>query len=66
MRVECSATMRESQKVGTIFKVLAKIKDTDRDPHLYTSWQWDYEVLSPTAAAAFIRAKKWDAEAPSS
>lgn len=59
MRVECSARMRESQPVGTIFKVWAKVKDTDRDPHLYTSWQWEYEVLDERRAASFLAAKDW-------
>lgn len=59
MRVECSSRMRESHPVGTIFKVWAKIKDTQRDPHLYTSWQWPYDVLERTAARAFIATKDW-------
>lgn len=65
MRVECSSKMRDAHPEGTIFLVLAKIKHTDRDPHLYTSWQWEYQVLSPEDAQAFIRAKRWDAGAPS-
>jgi len=62
MRVECSAQMRESHPVGTIFKVKAKIKNTDMEPHLYTSWQWPYEVLSASKAKAFIAAKDWRTE----
>jgi hypothetical protein len=64
MRVECSAKMREEHPEGTIFKVVAKIKDTDREPHVYTSWQWKFEVLSAEQAATFIRRKQWDAPAP--
>jgi hypothetical protein len=57
MCVECSSKMRERYPIGTKFKILAKIKDTDRDPHLYTSWQWKYEVVSDSQANAFIDAK---------
>lgn len=64
MRVECSSKMRNSHPEGTVFKVLAKIKSTERDPHLYTSWQWAYEIFSEIEAADFIRAKKWNASAP--
>lgn len=59
LRVECSSKMRESHPVGTIFKVWAKVKDTDRDPHIYTSWQWNYEVLAPKAAEDFVAKKAW-------
>jgi hypothetical protein len=64
MRVECSAKMREAYPPGTIFKVTAKIKDTDREPHVYTSWQWQYEVVSPAQAAEFTRRNQWDAPSP--
>ena len=59
MRVECSSRMRAAHPIGSIFKVWAKVKSTDMDPHLYTSWQWDYEVLDESRAAAFITAKEW-------
>ena len=64
MRIECSAKMREAHPPGTIFKVTAKIKDTDREPHVYTSWQWQYEVVSPAQAAEFTRRNQWDAPSP--
>lgn len=63
MKVECSASMRERHPVGTKFKVWAKIKATDDAPHLYTSWQWAYEVISDQDAQAFIKAKKWGEQA---
>jgi hypothetical protein len=59
MRVECSSKMRESHPVGTRFKIKAKIKQTSNDPHLYTSYQWEYETMSAAKATAFIRAKIW-------
>lgn len=59
MRVECSSSMRERHPVGTLVKVRAKIKDTDQEPHLYTSWQWAYEILSTQEAADFIAKKAW-------
>jgi len=55
MRVECHAKMLESYPAGTIFKVWARARDTDGDPHLYTSCLWDYDLLSPEAAEQFIR-----------
>ncbi|MEJ8675689.1 hypothetical protein [Chromobacterium amazonense] len=59
MRVECSSSMRKMHAVGTLFKVRAKIKDTTQEPHLYTSWQWPYEVVSPEEADEFIAKKVW-------
>jgi hypothetical protein len=50
-----SASMRERHPIGTKLKVRAKIKDTVLDPHLYTSWQWPYEVVSDQEATEFIR-----------
>lgn len=57
MRVECSSSMREGNPLGTLFKVRAKIKDTVQEPHLYTSWQWAYEIVSAEDAADFIAKK---------
>ena len=54
MRVECSTFMREFHSIGTKFKVKAKIKSTDEAPHIYTSWQWKYEVVSDDDARKFI------------
>lgn len=59
MRVECSSSMRESHAIGTLFKVRAKIKNTTQEPHLYTSWQWKYEVVTFVEANIFISQKLW-------
>ena len=54
MRVECSSAMREKYPIGTIFLVRAKIKDTEQQAHLYTSWQWAFRVLSAVDALEII------------
>jgi hypothetical protein len=51
--------MRESHPIGTKIKVWARIKTTDQTPHLYTSWQWAYEVVSADQANIFIERKDW-------
>ena len=51
--------MRERHPVGTKIKIRAKLKDTDQSPHLYTSWQWAYQVVSDEEAEEFIRNKIW-------
>ena len=58
LKVECSSSMRERYPIGTKFKVRAKIKDTADAPHLYTSWQWKYEVLTDSEAEAFIKSRE--------
>jgi hypothetical protein len=46
MRVECSRKMRESQPVGTRFRIHAKETDIEGGtPFLYCHYLWDYEVL---------------------
>jgi Na+-transporting NADH:ubiquinone oxidoreductase subunit NqrF len=59
MRVECSARIREAYRVGTKFKILARIKYTDQNPHLYSSYKWSVNVISEEQAAAFIKARVW-------
>jgi hypothetical protein len=60
LHVECSTKMRQSQPPGTIFKIWARLKmSEERNAPLYTSWQWDYEVMTEQAAARFLKAKKW-------
>lgn len=59
MKVECSASMREAHPVGTKFLVWAKVKDTVDAPHLYSSWQWSYEVLTDAQAKVFIAGGEW-------
>jgi hypothetical protein len=51
--------MRERHSVGTKFKVWARIKDTVETPHLYTSWQWAYDVVTDEEADDFIQKKFW-------
>ncbi|SCZ84275.1 hypothetical protein [Nitrosomonas mobilis] len=58
MRVECSSSMREGHPLGTLFKVRAKIKNTVQELHLYTSWQWAYEIINAQEAADFIAKKR--------
>lgn len=59
MAVECSSRMRTSHPVGTLFKIYARIKDTDQSPHLYTSWQWGYTVVTADEADRFVELKQW-------
>ena len=60
LRVECSARMRESHPPGTVFKVWARIKTTDMQPHMYTSWQWPYDVLDDSGDIEdFVQNKRW-------
>lgn len=55
MRVECSSTMREKFPIGTKFLVRAKIKNTEKESHLYTSWQWKFRVVSVQEAIEIIK-----------
>lgn len=58
MHVECSAKMRESHPVGTVFVVQAQVKQRQDGPEfLYTSWQWAYEVISSEAAKRKIASR---------
>jgi hypothetical protein len=58
MHVECSARMRESEPVGTIFLVYAQEKSRLGGPDfLYTSWQWEWKVLTPDEAEEFISSR---------
>jgi hypothetical protein len=52
--------MRESHPIGTKMKVRARVKSTDQTPHLYTSWQWGYDLVDDEQAARFIEAKDWE------
>jgi hypothetical protein len=58
MRVECSSAMREKYPIGTKFLVRAKIKETEQDAHIYTSWQWPYRVVSDEEAIEIIKCRK--------
>ena len=56
MHVECSSTMREGHPIGTLFKIQAKVKDTMQQ-HLYSSWQWAFDVVTAKEAKDFIAQK---------
>lgn len=47
LQVECSKGLSRNYPVGSRFRIRAKL--TDRlggGQYLYSSWQWDYEVIS--------------------
>lgn len=58
MRVECSSSMRKKYPIGTTIKIWAQIKHTGSEPHLYTNYNWEYEVLSDEEARQFIGNQK--------
>ena len=59
LNVECSSQMREDHPVGTKFIVSCKITSKeDGTPFLYTSYKWDYEVVTDKEAAMFIKANR--------
>src|SRR5260221_5480745 len=46
MLVECPMSMRRDHPLGTVFRICAKWKQKSGcRPHLYTSYQWSYEVV---------------------
>lgn len=45
LRVECSKALSRNYPIGTRFRILAKMTDMKGAPFLYSSFQWDYEVL---------------------
>ena len=56
MHVECSKGMRKSHPIGTKFKIMAKVKNKEGGPDfLYSSYRWDYDVLSDDQAEKFIK-----------
>lgn len=56
MKVECSSKMRTSHPVGTKFRIKAKEKEAEElQPCLYTSYRWDYQVVTNQEAKQFIR-----------
>lgn len=58
MRMECPTSIRHSENIGTLYKVRAKIKETNQKQQLYTSYHWVPEPISRRAATAFIKAKQ--------
>ena len=56
LKVECPVKMREGHKVGTKYKIRAKITDREGGtPFLYTSYHWGYTVLNDEQVAQFMR-----------
>ncbi len=46
MDVECSRAMRKSHKLGTKFRIWAKLTDREGGkPFLYSHYNWPYEVV---------------------
>ncbi|HWS22972.1 MAG TPA: hypothetical protein VN226_00885 [Anaerolineales bacterium] len=54
MLVECSSSFRNKQNVGKLFKIKAKIKDTNMKPQLYSHFNWSVIPVSAEEAAIFI------------
>jgi hypothetical protein len=53
--VECSKEMRTSHPVGTKFKLRAKVTTREGGkPFLYSSFQWNYNVVTNDEAERFI------------
>ena len=53
--VECSSAMRNSQTVGTVFQIWAKLTAReDGAEFLYTSYQWPYKVIQRDEVAKHI------------
>lgn len=58
LKVECSGSMRKLHPVGTKFLIKAKLTEAYGTPFLYSSYRWNYEVLSTSAAKAYIERAK--------
>ena len=55
LKVRCSKALRSNHKVGTIFKLLAKVTDREGGtPFLHSPYTWGYEVLTKRQAKAFV------------
>lgn len=58
-RIECPLEIRKKENIGQLYKFWAKFKSTSNSTHLYTSYKWSPEKVSPEQATAFIKAKEW-------
>ena len=59
MNVECSSKMRDSQPAGTLFSITAKVTDREGGPpFLYTSFRWEYRVVTEAEAIAIIARRR--------
>lgn len=45
MRVECNNDLKKKYKVGTKFKIKAKVTEVYGTKFIYSHYLWDYEVL---------------------
>lgn len=54
LNVECSADMRESFPVGSLFLVKVKVTEREGVPFLYRHYRWEYECISRENAEKFI------------
>lgn len=45
MRVACNDDLKNKYKVGTKFKIKAKVTDNLGTKFIYSNYNWDYEVL---------------------
>ena len=55
LNVECSAAMRESHLLGTLFKVECKVINREGTDILYRHYAWPYEVVTLQDATKFIK-----------
>ena len=47
IRIQCSKKLSKDYPVGTKFRIRAKLTDREGEGEfLYSSYKWDYEVLS--------------------
>ena len=55
LRVRCSRDFRTEFKIGTIFKIRAKLTDREGgSPFLHSPYTWPYEVLSSSEADKYL------------
>lgn len=59
LRMECPTSIRKPHNIGQLYKVCAKIKETEMAPQLYTSYHWKPELVTPEEAARFVEARNW-------
>lgn len=55
LNIECSADMRDSFPVGSLFLVKVKVIDREGIPFLYRHYRWDYENISRDDAERYIQ-----------
>lgn len=55
LNIECSADMRESFPVGSLFLVKVKVTEREGVPFLYRHYRWDYKQISHEDAEQYIK-----------